>query len=78
MVRLVAGLSTRRPAFDPRLVGVRFVVDKPAGTDSPSISAFHCQYHSTIAAYLLLPEDKQTEQGSVPKPVLLRKSGSIG
>jgi hypothetical protein len=46
--RLVAGLSPRRPGFDPGSVHVGFVVDKVAlGQDSTSV--FPCQFHSTGA-----------------------------
>ena len=52
--RLVAGLSPRRPGFDPGSVRVRFVVDKVAlGEDfPPSTSVFPCQFNSTGAPLL--------------------------
>jgi hypothetical protein len=51
--RLVAGLSPRRPGFDPGSVRVGFVVDKLALGQvffPPSTSVFSCQFHSTGAA----------------------------
>jgi hypothetical protein len=47
--RLVAGLSPRRPGFDPGSLHVGFMVDKVAlgQVFSPSTSAFPCQFHST-------------------------------
>jgi hypothetical protein len=47
--RLAAGLSPRRPGFDPGSVHVEFVVDKLAlgQVFSPSTSVFSCQFHST-------------------------------
>jgi hypothetical protein len=51
--RLVAGLSPRRPGFDPGSVHVRFVVDKVAlgqvPPPPPSTSVFPCQFHSISA-----------------------------
>ena len=43
--RLVAGLSPRRPGFDPGSVHVGFVVDKVALGQ-----VFPCQFHSTGAS----------------------------
>jgi hypothetical protein len=47
----VAGLSPRRPGFDPGSVHVGFVVDKVVvGHVFPrSTSVFHCSFHSTDA-----------------------------
>jgi len=50
----VAGVSPRRPRFDPGLLHVTFVVDEVAlGRDflSPRTSFFPCQYHFTNAPY---------------------------
>jgi hypothetical protein len=49
--QLVAGLSTRRPGFDPSSVHVGFVVDKVAlgQVSTQSTSVFICQFHSTGA-----------------------------
>jgi hypothetical protein len=48
--RLVAGLSPRRPGFDPGSVHVGFVVDKVAlGQVFPRVLRFSCQFHSTGA-----------------------------
>jgi hypothetical protein len=51
LTRLVAGLSPRRPGFDPGSVRVRIVVDKLAlgQVFSPNTSVFPCQFHSTCA-----------------------------
>jgi hypothetical protein len=47
--RLVAGLSPRRPGFDPRAVHLGYVVDKVVlgQAFSPSTSVFPCQLYST-------------------------------
>ena len=47
--RLVAGLSLRRPGFDPGSVQMGFVVDKVALEQvfPPSTSVFPYQFHST-------------------------------
>jgi hypothetical protein len=47
--RLVAGLSPRRPGFDPGSVRMGFVVDNVAlgQVFSPSTSGFPCKFHST-------------------------------
>jgi hypothetical protein len=52
--QLVAGLSPRRPGFDPRPVHVGFVVDKVAlgQVFPPSTSASPCQFYSTGAPLL--------------------------
>jgi hypothetical protein len=49
--RLVAGLSPRRPGFDPGSVHVGFAVDKVAlgQVFRPSTSVYPCQFHSTCA-----------------------------
>jgi hypothetical protein len=49
--QFVAGLSPRRPEFDPRSVHLGFMVDKLAlGQGFPSsTSVFPCQFHSTGA-----------------------------
>jgi hypothetical protein len=56
--RLVAGLSPRRPGFDPGSVHVGFVVDKVAlGQIFPRVLWFsHCQFHSTSAPLLGKPK----------------------
>jgi hypothetical protein len=53
--RLVAGLSPRRPGFDPGSVHVGFVVDKVAlgQVFSPSTSVFPCQFDCTGAPLLV-------------------------
>jgi len=49
---IVAGLSPRRPVFNPMLVHVIFVVNKVTLTEfSPRTSVFLFQYHATIAPY---------------------------
>jgi hypothetical protein len=52
--RLVAGLSPRRPGFDPGSVHVGFVVDKVAlgQVFPPCSSVFPCQFHSNCAPLL--------------------------
>jgi hypothetical protein len=49
--RLVAGLSSRRPGFDPASVHVRFMVDKVAlgQVFFPKYLGFACQFHATGA-----------------------------
>jgi hypothetical protein len=51
--KLLAGLSLRRPAFDPRQVHVGFVVDEVAlsHVPLPSTSGFPSLYSSTNAPY---------------------------
>jgi hypothetical protein len=53
--RLVAGISPRRPGFNPGSVHVGFVVDKVAlgQVFPPSTSVFPCQFHSTDAPLLV-------------------------
>jgi hypothetical protein len=50
--RLVAGLSTQRPGFDPGSVHVEFEVDTGIDFFFQSISGFFCQFHSTCAPFL--------------------------
>jgi hypothetical protein len=52
--RLVAGISPRRPGFDPRSVHVKFVVDQVAlgKVFFSSTSVFSCHFHSTGAPLL--------------------------
>jgi hypothetical protein len=49
--RLDAGVSPRRPVFDPKSARVRFVVDKVALEQvfSPNTTVLLCRYHSTNA-----------------------------
>jgi hypothetical protein len=63
--RLVAGLSPRRPGFDPWLLHVGFMVDKVAlgQVFPPSTSVFSCQFHSTGAP--LLGKMKETDHLSL-------------
>jgi hypothetical protein len=52
--RLVAGLSLRRPGFDPGSVHVGCVVDKVAlGQVFLRLSVFPCQFHSTGSPLLV-------------------------
>ena len=61
-----ARLSPRRPGFDPRLVQLRFVVDKVAlGHVLLRLFQFSRQYHSSIDPYLHLQPaltDRQTSK----------------
>jgi hypothetical protein len=59
--RLVAGLSPRRPRFDPGSVHVGFVVDRVAlgQVFSPSTSVFPCQSHSIGAPLKWKTEKKK-------------------
>jgi hypothetical protein len=78
---LVAGLSWPRPVFDPKQVGVRFVVDKsvPGQSFWPSTLVFHCCHHFTrecseliFVMVVLLPEEQVGEAwGPWNKAVLL-------
>jgi hypothetical protein len=83
---LVAGLSPRKPGFDPRSVHVRFVMDKvalgqvflpvlrfPPVSVIPSV--FHIHFHLHVA---LTRRTNGRSLGTFQKAVLFRKSGSIG
>jgi len=75
----VAGLSPRKPKFDPRLVHVRFAVDEVA-LEQVLLRALQFsprQYHSTIATWLYSSacspylKDKWAKPRNFPKNVTL-------
>ena len=53
IMRIVAGLSTRTPGFNPRSVEMWYSLDKVALGDNylPIFCFFPCMYHSTNAPY---------------------------
>jgi hypothetical protein len=81
--RLVAGLSRRRPGFDPSPVRVKFVVGKVAlgKVCFPSTSVFPSQYYSTNVPYPFsstccsYQKDKRAEPGNLPNRIALTEIG---